>query len=155
MEGERRALRCCTDRQESRSSHGAHTLLHCCDRNNQKERSITAYGFGGGCVGGNLCCILLDQELEGAVLESLVDIVSKAHSVYLCLLGIALRFYNLPQTEPLVGDEVFRHIDPKGIFQPHLSPLSGKELLLRKQHSCSHFVSRGPCEPLSRPWIES
>lgn len=48
MEGEWRALRCCTDRQESRGSHGAHTLLHCGDRNNLKEGSITDYGFGGG-----------------------------------------------------------------------------------------------------------
>lgn len=107
----------------------------------------------GTCV--NLVCILLGQELEGAVLESQVDIVSKAHPIYFCLLGIVLRFYNLPQTEPLVGDQVFKHIDLKGIFQPHLSPISGRKLLLRKQLSCSHFVSRGPCEPLSRPWIES
>lgn len=66
MEGEQRALRCCTDRQESRSSHGAHTLLHCCDRNNLKERSITAYGFGGGCVGGNLCKSCLHFARSGA-----------------------------------------------------------------------------------------
>lgn len=107
----------------------------------------------GTCV--NLVCILLGQELEGAVLESQVDIVSKAHPIYFCLLGIGLRFYNLPQTEPLVGDQVFKHIDLKGIFQPHQSPISGRKLLLRKQLSCSHFVSRGPCKPLSRPWIES